>query len=197
MKYVFVDMDGTIAEWGYPDGRISGEYKFGDYIGKNPINDVIAEIYNMFSSTEENQKEYIIMVVSAVPNTKAAMEKNVWLDNFFNVPYPNRIYINQNEDKVEIIKFYLENIIGVEPKGNSILIDDKKEILIKGNEIGMEVYHPTKIISLFQNRMAELQKQNQAEQKETSAVEQEQESVDNGTAPIEEVQSTTEFNEGE
>lgn len=197
MKYVFVDMDGTIAEWGYPDGRISGEYKFGDYIGKNPINDVIAEIFNMFSGSEENQKEYIIMTVSAVPNSKAVMEKNAWLDNFFNVPYPNRIYINQNEDKIEIIKFYLENIVGIEPKGNSILIDDKKDILIKGNEIGMKVYHPTKMISLFQNRMAELQKQNQAEQKETSTMEQEQENVDNGTAPIEEVQSTTETNKGE
>ena len=189
MKYVFVDMDGTIAEWGYPDGRISGEYKFGDYIGKNPINDVIAEIYNRFAGTEENKEQYIIIVISAVPNTKAIIEKNAWLDNFFNVPYPNRIYINQNEDKIDIIKFYLEHIAGIEPKDNSILIDDKKDILLKGEEIGMEVYHPTKIISLFQNRMAELQKQNQAEQKEENTTEQE--NVDNNTTSVEEAPATT------
>lgn len=188
MKYVFVDMDGTIAEWGYPDGRISGEYKFGDYIGKNPINDVIAEILNLYSGSEENQKEYIIMTVSAVPNSKAIMEKNVWLDNFFNIPYPNRIYISQNEDKVEVIKFYLENIAGVDPKGNSILIDDKKDILIKGNEFGMEVYHPTKIIALFQNRMAELQKQNQQNQENVES---------NNSSSVEEAQPTTEVEDGE
>ena len=59
MKYVFIDMDGTIAEWGYPDGRISGEYQFGDYVNKQPINDVIAEIYNLYSNSED----YIVYVL--------------------------------------------------------------------------------------------------------------------------------------
>ena len=138
MKYVFVDMDGTIAEWGYPDGRISGDYKFGDYLGKHPINDVIAEIYNTYSNSEK-ENEYIIMVISAVPNTRATMEKNIWLDNFFNVPYSNRIFISEDEDKIDIIEFYLKNIVGLDPKDNSILIDDKKDWLLRGKDIGMEV----------------------------------------------------------
>lgn len=157
MKYVFIDMDGTIAEWGYPDGRISGEYKFGDYIGKQPINDVIAEIFNLFSNSEE----YIVFVVSAVPNTKAIMEKNAWLNQFFMVPYENRIFIQQGEDKVEIIDFYLKQVMGVEPKGNAILIDDKKEWLVEAEGYGMEVYHPTRIVGMFQTRMAELQQKKQ------------------------------------
>lgn len=161
MKYVFVDMDGTIAEWGYPDGRIDGEYRFGDYIGKQPINDVIAEIYNLYS----DKNEYNVFIISAVPNAKAIIEKNSWLNNFFIVPYENRIYINYGEDKIDIINFYLKEALGVEPRGNSILIDDKKEWLIKGSAIGMEVYHPTKIIGLFQKRMANLRNQEIKEKK--------------------------------
>lgn len=179
MKYVFVDMDGTIAEWGYPDGRISGDYKFGDYLGKHPINDVIAEIYNTYSNSEK-ENEYIIMVISAVPNTRATMEKNIWLDNFFNVPYSNRIFISEDEDKIDIIEFYLKNIVGLDPKDNSILIDDKKDWLLRGKDIGMEVYHPTKIIASFQNRMLELQKQNQKKEEnkdEPAAIQQNPEEV--------------------
>lgn len=180
MKYVFVDMDGTIAEWGYPDGRISGDYKFGDYLGKHPIDDVIAEIYNAYSSSQENQEKYIIIVVSAVPNSKAVMEKNIWLDNFFNVPSSNRIFIGKEEDKIDIIDFYMKNIAGLEPKGNSILIDDRKDWLLKGKDIGMEVYHPTKIIASFQNRMLELQKQEQKEPNEPAA-QSEQQNTENAS----------------
>ena len=55
------------------------------------------------------------------------MEKNAWLNQFFMVPYENRIFIQQGEDKVEIIDFYLKQVMGVEPKGNAILIDDSEE----------------------------------------------------------------------
>lgn len=154
MKYVFIDMDGTIAEWGYPDGRISGEYQFGDYVNKQPINDVIAEIYNLYSNSED----YIVYVLSAVPNTKAIFEKNSWLDTYFVIPYQNRIFIRNDEDKIDIIKFVLDKFYGLAPEGNAILVDDKKEVLLKATEIGIEAIHPTKIITSFQQRMAELQK---------------------------------------
>ena len=119
------------------------------------------------------------MVISAVPNTRATMEKNIWLDNFFNVPYSNRIFISEDEDKIDIIEFYLKNIVGLDPKDNSILIDDKKDWLLRGKDIGMEVYHPTKIIASFQNRMLELQKQNQKkeENKDEPAIQQNPEEV--------------------
>lgn len=152
MKYVFVDMDGTIAEWGYPDGRISGKYKFGDYIDKQPINDVIAEIYNKYSNSEE----YIILVISAIPNTQASIEKDAWLNRYFNIPYENRIYIRVGEDKVDIINFYLRQVLRTEPAGNAILIDDRKDWLTKAMDMGIEVYHPTKIITSYQNRMESL-----------------------------------------
>lgn len=162
MKYVFIDMDGTIAEWGYPDGRISGEYQFGDYVNKQPINDVIAEIYNLYSNSED----YIVYVLSAVPNTKAIFEKNSWLDAYFVIPYQNRIFIRNDEDKIDIIKFVLDKFYGLTPEGNAILVDDKKELLLKAAEVGIEAIHPTKIITSFQQRMAELQEKNKQKQQE-------------------------------
>ena len=75
----------------------------------------------------------------------------------------------------------MKNIAGLEPKGNSILIDDRKDWLLKGKDIGMEVYNPTKIIASFQNRMLELQKQEQQEQKEPNepAIQSEQQNTEN------------------
>lgn len=172
MKYVFIDMDGTIAEWGYPDGRISGEYQFGDYVNKQPINDVIAEIYNLYSNSED----YIVYVLSAVPNTKAIFEKNSWLDAYFVIPYQNRIFIRNDEDKIDIIKFVLDKFYGLTPEGNAILVDDKKELLLKAAEIGIEAIHPTKIITSFQQRMAELQ--NNKPEDENNEEENEVEIVD-------------------
>lgn len=168
MKYVFIDMDGTIAEWGYPDGRISGDYQFGDYFNKQPINDVIAEIYNLYSNSEE----YIVYILSAVPNTKAIFEKNSWLDLNFIIPYENRIYIREDEDKVDIIKFVLDKFYGLEVDGNAILIDDKKEWLTKAAEAGIEVFHPTKIITSFQNRMAELKREEEQKVENTEGNEE-------------------------
>lgn len=168
MKYVFIDMDGTIAEWGYPDGRISGDYQFGDYFNKQPINDVIAEIYNLYSNSEE----YIVYILSAVPNTEAIFEKNSWLDLNFIIPYENRIYIREDEDKIDIIKFILDKFYGLEVAGNAILIDDKKEWLTKAVEAGIEVFHPTKIITSFQNRMAELKREEEQKVESNEGIEE-------------------------
>lgn len=168
MKYVFIDMDGTIAEWGYPDGRISGDYQFGDYFNKQPINDVIAEIYNLYSNSEE----YIVYILSAVPNTEAIFEKNSWLDLNFIIPYENRIYIREDEDKINIIKFVLDKFYGLEVAGNAILIDDKKEWLTKAAEAGIEVFHPTKIITSFQNRMAELKREEEQKVESNEEIEE-------------------------
>ena len=73
MKYVFVDMDGVIAEYGYPSGLYDGDFQKGNYLGKNPVAIVISEILRRYGT-----KDYIIMVCSASPNSKATMEKQEW-----------------------------------------------------------------------------------------------------------------------
>lgn len=146
MKYVFVDMDGVIAEYGYPNGYYDGDFQRGNYLGKMPVMPIINEIINRYGGTTD----YAIMVCSSVPNAKASIEKSEWLNVYFNVPYENRIYISPDEDKVEVIRYYVEDIRHMNVQGNTIIIDDKGSILAKAKSLGIECYHPTQILTKTQ-----------------------------------------------
>ena len=159
MKYVFVDMDGVIAEYGYPSGLYDGEFQKGNYVGKKPVVSVIDEIIEKY-----NNPNYIVMICSASPNAKATLEKNDWLNNNFGVPYENRIFITPEEDKVEVIRYYIEDIMHGNVQEHAIIIDDKGSVLAKAHSLGMECYHPTQLMALKAQRDAE-QKAAQAQQK--------------------------------
>ena len=159
MKYVFVDMDGVIAEYGYPSGLYDGEFQKGNYVGKKPVVSVIDEIIEKY-----NNPNYIVMICSASPNAKATLEKNDWLNNNFGVPYENRIFITPEEDKVEVIRYYIEDIMHGNVQEHAIIIDDKGSVLAKAHYLGMECYHPTQLMALKAQRDAE-QKAAQAQQK--------------------------------
>lgn len=158
MKYVFVDMDGVIAEYGYPNGLYDGEFQKGNYVGKKPVTTIINEILEKY-----NNPDHIIMVCSASPNAKATLEKNDWLNNNFGVPYENRIFITPEEDKVEVIRYYIEDIMHGNVQEHAIIIDDKGSVLAKAHSLGMECYHPTQLMALKAQRDAE-QKAAQAQQ---------------------------------
>ena len=143
MKYVFVDMDGVIAEYGYPNGLYDGEFQKGNYVGKKPVATIINEILEKY-----NNSDHIIMVCSASPNAKATLEKNDWLNNNFGVPYENRIFITPEEDKVEVIRYYIEDLMHGNVQQHAIVIDDKGSILAKAHSLGIECYHPTQLLAL-------------------------------------------------
>lgn len=143
MKYVFVDMDGVIAEYGYPNGLYDGEFQKGNYVGKKPVVTIINEILEKY-----NNSDHIIMVCSASPNAKATLEKNDWLNNNFGVPYENRIFITPEEDKVEVIRYYIEDLMHGNVQQHAIVIDDKGSILAKAHSLGIECYHPTQLLAL-------------------------------------------------
>lgn len=143
MKYVFVDMDGVIAEYGYPSGAYDGEFQKGNYLGKKPVNTVINEIISKY-----NDSEHIIMVCSACPNTKAVFEKNEWLNLNFNVPYENRIFTTLDEDKIDVIKYFIEDMMHGNLQEHALIIDDKGSILAKAHSFGMECYHPTQLLAI-------------------------------------------------
>lgn len=172
MKYVFVDMDGVIAEYGYPSGLYDGEFQKGNYVGKKPVVSVIDEIIEKY-----NNPNYIVMICSASPNAKATLEKNDWLNNNFGVPYENRIFITPEEDKVEVIRYYIEDIMHGNVQEHAIIIDDKGSVLAKAHSLGMECYHPTQLMALKAQRDAE-QKAAQVQQEiiEDSQVTDEQQS---------------------
>lgn len=162
MKYVFVDMDGVIAEYGYPSGLYDGDFQKGNYLGKNPVAIVISEILRRYGT-----KDYIIMVCSASPNSKATMEKQEWLNRYFVVPYENRIFISPNEDKVEVIRHYVEDILHGQVQQHALIIDDKGSILAKAHSLGIECYHPTQILSTIKLVEEDLEAQVQEVEKDS------------------------------
>lgn len=145
MKYVFVDMDGVIAEYGYPSGLYDGEFQRGNYLGKKPVKEVINKIIKLYGNND-----YIIMTCSASPNAKATLEKNEWLNNNFKIPYENRIFISSEEDKVEVIRYYVEDLLFKNVQNYAIIIDDKKAVLAGAHSLGIECYHPTQLLTLEQ-----------------------------------------------
>ena len=81
MKHIFIDMDGTIAEYKGPNDKIIIEdYSkvFNMYISKRPVKIVLDAIKKLY----ENDEYYII---SAAPNERAIQEKDEWLDKYFPV----------------------------------------------------------------------------------------------------------------
>lgn len=171
MQYVFVDMDGVIAEYGYPNGRYSGDFTKGNYIGKKPVQVVIDEIIRKY-----NNNDYVIAVCSAISSSKAIFEKNDWLNNYFKVPYENRIFIGKDEDKVDIIRYYIEDMLHGSVQEHAIIIDDKGSVLTRAQELGIECYHPTQLIALAEKerekaKALENLKVEQEENKEEPVVE--------------------------
>lgn len=173
MKYVFVDMDGVIAEYGYPNGLYDGEFQKGNYVGKKPVTTIINEILEKY-----NNSDHIIMVCSASPNAKATLEKNDWLNNNFGVPYENRIFISPEEDKVEVIRYYIEDLMHGNVQQHAIVIDDKGSILAKAHSLGIECYHPTQLLALKKiNNPQEEQNVENVASEQTSDIVEESEAI--------------------
>lgn len=162
MKYVFVDMDGVIAEYGYPSGLYNGDFQKGNYAGKKPVITIMQEILNLY-----NNQDHIIMICSASPNAKATLEKNEWLNQYFTVPYENRIFIDLEDDKVETIRYYIEDMLHGNVQEHTIIIDDKGSILAKAHSLGIECYHPTQLLALKDQREAKEREEQENNVEET------------------------------
>lgn len=129
---LFVDMDGTLAEWRPINVPLqTPSYKIGDY-----INDVLYQkgyfktLYpykNMVSAIKQIIEEdcmdvYILSCVlpenEKYPNATPKDDKNKWLDEHFGerIPENHRIFVKDGEPKVDNIPFELQN--------GDILLDD-------------------------------------------------------------------------
>ena len=145
---VFIDLDGTISEYWHSSGKINlkGKYDKGMFINKLPIKSVIREISIRYKKDEK-------IILSASPNKEATEEKKEWVRKHIK-PYmeiEEEIYIDYNsEDKVEYLEAYTKEK-GIEAR-NCILIDDHHEYLKRAEEIGMQVYHPSRLVALNEER---------------------------------------------
>lgn len=92
-KFVFIDMDGTICDFGDNDGNcLREEFPSKYFLNKKPIETVITNIKKEF-------KDDYLYILSCSPSLEANTEKNIWLNRYFPeipeycrvfIPYPGR-----------------------------------------------------------------------------------------------------------
>ena len=99
-RRIFVDMDGTLAEWKNVS-KIDELYEEGYYYNLEPNKKLIENLKKMIQKGEE-----IYILSSFLNDSKYALvEKNRWLDSHFpELKNENRIFVKYGDDKSRYIK---------------------------------------------------------------------------------------------
>ena len=126
MKYLFIDMDGTIADYWHKSGKCDiKEFDKGMFITKRPVKIVIDAIKTLFP-----ERDYMYLIISIVPHEDGIVEKNDWLDKYFNIEKDRRVFLQfPNSDKVYYIYKWCE-VNNIKPE-DVIFIDDHHDVLKK------------------------------------------------------------------
>ena len=134
MRYIFIDMDNTIAENTTPDDI---EFYENLYSSKRPVNIVIKAIKKLYKD------DYWIILTNTQGDYVGIEEKLHWLSKYF-PKYKEAHFLPINGSKVNFILNYCEeNKIAIE---NCVIIDDKKHILQKCKAAGINTKYPLQII---------------------------------------------------
>jgi len=144
-SHIFVDLDGTLAEYQNLQADTYGNIDFVQYsvfLKGKPVKEVIEKIKKLSDSGKE------IYVVSASPNSIANNEKMEWL------------YWNANFIKMENIYFvgnrkykhvFLQQLIKKLKLNvcDCMVVDDDHQVLEKYKSIGVNSVHPSKLLSNY------------------------------------------------
>lgn len=134
MKYLFIDMDNTIAE-----NKTCDNIKFypGLYMNKRPIQIVIDAIKILYPDS------LYVIISQTDGGNEGEFEKHNWLDIHFPVTF-DRLFIPKNTSKRYIIESYIADN-SIKPE-EVLLIDDKKDILQDCKQLNINVKYPQQII---------------------------------------------------
>lgn len=145
-KVVFIDMDGTIVSFSDNNDKvIVDDFYTGFFLNRKPVYQVMSKIKEVFWN-------YDLHILTACPHMMAMYEKGEWLDKHFNIDQIKRHYVLWKEDnKAEFIaKYCLWNDIKTT---DCIVIDDDHKVLKECELIGCQVYHPSRILTLFEDEL--------------------------------------------
>jgi len=143
-KYVFVDMDGTIASYqqlpidenGCID-FISGEY----FKYTKPVKPIIDKLLELQYNGAE------LRVLSAMPDNLCLNDKNEWLDKHFNIEVKNRYFIGNKKYKAVMLRNILKKE-SIHPS-NVTMIDDDHTILLDLQKIGVNAIHTSQFLANY------------------------------------------------
>lgn len=145
-KYVFFDVDGTLAEYRYNDKLYSGrctelgcqtlsDLLFSDLFYKSRP---LKTMQNIIASLDSDK----IFVLGAIFTNNEVNQKYRWLsENYPNIKQENIILIGSTMMKPDVILEYCKHYnIKVE---DTAFVDDRLDALRKAEELGITSYHPS------------------------------------------------------
>lgn len=144
-KYVFIDMDNTIAE---NKTCNNVEFTTGLYINKRPAQSIIDAICTVYQGS-------VFIVISATQgNQEGAIEKKAWLQLYAKDFCQHEPFLlTEGEPKEEVIRdFCVQNNICT---SECVLIDDKKDILQAAERHGIIPKYPLQVLCDYEALKAE------------------------------------------
>ena len=144
-KNIFVDLDGTVAEYQNLPFDENGNINFVEYEvfrHSKPVNEVI----NKLRKLEQSGRK--IYIVSASPNSIANVEKFEWIQKHIPFIKKENIYFVGNKQYKYI---FLEELMH-KLKLNAcdcMAIDDDHNVLLSYSKIGINAIHPSKFLSNY------------------------------------------------
>lgn len=142
-EYIFVDMDGTIAEYQNLPVDQDGDINFvgyGVFKYSKPVIPVIEKLRELQSKGKE------VSVLSASPNNICINEKNEWLDVHAHF-IEHRYFVGNRHFKHTFLK-HLMLSLNIKPNQCTI-VDDDHVILKLYESIGVNTVHPSKLLSSY------------------------------------------------
>lgn len=133
--FIFIDMDGVIADYRFGEGTNIKNNVKGTYLNKRPIYTTIKNVEAI-----SKEKEMNVYILSSCFFKEQAEEKNEWLNKYASfIKKENRIFTYNDDfesrklEKIKVIKEILES----KKCEYAVLIDDTHDILFNGiKELG-------------------------------------------------------------
>ncbi len=145
-KYVFFDVDGTLAEYRFKDKLYNGkcaelgcqnleDLLFSDLFYKSRP---LKTMQNIISKLNPDK----IFVLGTIVTNNEVNQKYKWLEeNYPNIKKENIIFISSTMLKPDVITQYSKKLkVNLQ---DMVFVDDRLDVLRKAEELGITSYHPS------------------------------------------------------
>ena len=145
MKYLMLDLDGTICEFHDPvNNRIHmDDFPIGFFKNKRPLQSVLKVIL-------KDYKDYVIIIFSASPNEQADKEKLQWLENQGLSNWLHIFLKYPNSDKGQALMVFMQRN-NINPNDITVIDDDYK-VLYSCEKLGVHCVHPSHLIAEYESK---------------------------------------------
>ena len=143
MKFLMIDMDGTIAEYYDASGQIvMTEFPEGFFLNKRPLKSIINVIQTKYA-------DYTKIIFSISPTDQSDKEKLQWLENQGLSDWLHIFMRYPNNDKGQVLMNFM--------KANQItpdqiyIVDDDLRVLRSCEKLGVHCIHPSHMLAEYES----------------------------------------------